>query len=119
MNMYKLHFKLGIIIGFFLIIMSVTGLILNNTEWLGLDNKFVSNEFIYSLYGFEVSQQEIQQEQMKGFSWYRIMLDIHNGRLLKGFGKYLVDIVGVLTIIIILTGYARYIRRIKKPNRLR
>lgn len=119
MNIYKLHFRIGIILGIFLIVMSFTGILLNNAEFLKLDNKFISNEFIYSLYGFEVSQEEIEKEKMKGFSWYRIILDIHNGRILKGFGKYLVDIIGILTIVITITGYTRYSRRVnnnKKSN---
>lgn len=119
MSIYKLHFKIGVIIGLFLIIMSITGLALNNADFLNLDNKFISNEFIYSIYGFKVSKAEIDQEHMEGFSLYKIILDIHNGRILKGYGKYFADIVGILTIIIVVTGYARYIRRIKNTKLVR
>ena len=47
----------------------------------------------------------------KGISVERFVLDVHNGRIIKIVGTYLLDLIGILLIILSLTGLWMWIRR--------
>jgi hypothetical protein len=48
----------------------------------------------------------------KGITVERFILDLHNGRILKVVGTYLLDLIGILLIILSLTGLWLWIRRL-------
>ena len=61
-------------------------------------------------WSMETSMTSIQKEIMidyffgKGITLEQLLLDLHNGVILKKIGKYLLDIVGILTLVLSVTG---------------
>lgn len=49
----------------------------------------------------------------KGVSVEQLLIDIHNGRILGGFGVLLVDILGILLVVLSFTGLWMWGRRLK------
>ena len=54
--LYKLHKYLGLLVAVFLIWLSVSGILLNHTEALKLDEKHIQSEWVHSLYGLKKAQ---------------------------------------------------------------
>jgi hypothetical protein len=75
-----------------------------------IENDWQLTEIQSNPWSIETSMTSMQQEMMKnyffgkGISLEQFLLDIHNGAILKKLGKYLLDIVGILTLVLSITG---------------
>ena len=47
----------------------------------------------------------------KGVSLEQFLLDLHNGNIFKGFGKWFLDIVGIFLLLLSISGFWIWIRR--------
>lgn len=66
--LYKFHRYTGLLIGIFVILLAITGIILNHTEELSLDQKYIQSPAILDWYGIAVP------EVKKGFAIQRFWL---------------------------------------------
>jgi len=75
-----------------------------------IENEWQLTEIQSNPWSIETSMTSMQQEMMKnyffgkGLSLEQFLLDLHNGAILKKLGKYLLDIVGILTLVLSVTG---------------
>ena len=55
-----------------------------------------------------LSDQQIKQIEMyfsgKGVSLEQFFLDLHNGNIIKGFGKWLLDIIAIFLLLLSISG---------------
>ncbi len=56
-SMYQWHRYIGVSIALFIIILSVTGIMLNHTEQLNLNEKYVESDFLLNHYGISVPKK--------------------------------------------------------------
>ncbi len=61
----------------------------------------------------ENKQQVEHQYQSHILNWERVIQDIHSGRILQKFGKYLADVVAVLLILLSLSGIYMWLKKKK------
>jgi len=75
-----------------------------------IENDWQLTEIQSNPWSIETSMTSMQQEMMKnyffgqGIALEQFLLDLHNGVILKKLGKYLLDIVGILTLVLSITG---------------
>jgi len=75
-----------------------------------IENDWQLTEIQSNPWSIETSMTSMQQKMMKnyffgkGISLEQFLLDMHNGAILKKIGKYLLDIVGILTLVLSITG---------------
>jgi uncharacterized iron-regulated membrane protein len=79
-------------------------------EWRGTDSNFNewSNEVV-------MPNEKIQQVESyflgKGVSLEQFFLDLHNGNIIKGFGKWLLDIIAIFLLLISISGIWIWLRK--------
>ena len=79
-------------------------------EWRGTNSNFNewSNEVV-------MPNEKIQQVESyflgKGVSLEQFFLDLHNGNIIKGFGKWLLDIIAIFLLLISISGIWIWLRK--------
>ena len=115
--LYRLHRKLGIVTALFIVILSVTGIMLNHNAQFGLNKQFITSQWILKLYGKEQQTYSESGYPTNNLTADQIILDIHTGRILGKFGPFFMDIIAVLLIILSGTGLFIYIKKARKNKK--
>ena len=63
--MFKLHWRVGLIAAFFIIWLSITGVLLNHSRSLGFHEYYSENSFILSAYNMNVPEGYIENIEKK------------------------------------------------------
>lgn len=90
----KLHYQAGLASALFLVILSISGFLLNHSRSFGLHEVDMSFDFIMWWYGIP--------EPI--FTLERIIIDIHSGRFFGLPGTLFMDITAFATIFLVGTG---------------
>lgn len=107
---YRWHRRIGITAAVFVVILSVTGIILNHNVTLGIDKNFITNEWLLEWYGYD-SEAEYSNEIL---TVDKVILDIHTGRFFGEFGSIVMDAAAIAFLILSGTGIYMWYRR--NPN---
>jgi uncharacterized iron-regulated membrane protein len=99
----RAHLLSGLVAGVWLVVMAVTGVVINHQEALGLHNIEVSNQLLPGHYADEFHPES----NPLGV----VVSDLHSGRFFGPQGKLLGDAAALLLIISVLSGGLYYLRR--------
>lgn len=118
---YRWHRALGVVSVVFVIVLSITGILLNHNAKLGLNTSIISSEWLLNLY-------DIDPEAVSDFGYPtevltvdRIILDIHTGRAFGVFGPIVMDGVAIILLLLSFSGIYMWAKRKrqKKDNKKR
>ncbi|MCK4492861.1 MAG: PepSY domain-containing protein [Methylococcales bacterium] len=83
-RLYKIHRYLGLVSGIVLLMLAITGIILNHTDDLKLDSRFVKNQTLLNWYGiFSPNPQRVFNTNNHYFSQFDQSLYFNQGFILK------------------------------------
>ena len=99
---FMLHWRVGLVASLFLLILAITGILLNHSRAMGLHHIFLDHPIILSAYNMNVSK-ELRGE---GINLEKLILDIHTGKLFGIPGTIISDLTALA--IIFLTGTGIY-----------
>ena len=99
----RIHLLSGLVAGLWLLMMAVTGVVINHQEALGLHSIEVSNRLLPGHYADEFHPES----NPLGV----VISDLHSGRFFGSQGKLLGDAAALLLIISVLSGGLCYFRR--------
>lgn len=100
----SVHIWTGVVVGIWFIFMAVTGVLVNHQADWGLDEIQVNNRYLPSHYTDEFHPEST--------SLNAVLSDLHSGRFLGEGGRYLSDLVGLLILISVASGYySHHLRR--------
>ena len=100
----NVHIWTGVAVGVWFLVMAVTGVLVNHqTEW-GLDEIQVSNRYLPAHYTDEFHPEST--------SLNVVLTDLHSGRFFGERGRYLSDLIGLLVLISVASGY--YSHRLRR-----
>ena len=103
-RLYRIHVWTGLAAAVWFLLMAVTGILINHQESLGLLDAEVSNRYLPGHYSVD-SYAETTRLNV-------IIADLHSGQILGGAGRWLSDLVAVLLMVSLLSGY--FSNRMKK-----
>lgn len=96
-RLYRIHVVTGLAAAVWFLLMAVTGVLINHQESLGLLDTEISDRYLPSYYRSDVRT---------GTTRLNIVItDLHSGRILGSNGQWISDLVGLLLIISLLTGF--------------
>ena len=109
----KLHLVIGLIAALWLIFMSVTGVLINHQEQLGLGDKEISNRVLPSSYSADVRTGTTRLNV--------IIADLHSGRFFGKYGYLISDVVALLLIFSVVSGvymhvFSKYVKSYNAQN---
>lgn len=101
------------------ILVSADGNYAPDADWLEFD-RYQAAYSVSPLETIELSEAEMQtileSFQGGGVSLYRVLLDLHSGRLFGWGGRTLMDLSAVAIIILILSGIGGWLRKSRRPK---
>ena len=122
-QLVRWHRRIGVICALFVILLCITGILLNHNAVLGLQHITINNEWIRSLYGFpplpapaEQSADHFSPYSIPQLSLDRLLLDLHSGRLFGKTGVYLMDAAAIGLLLLSITGLIVWLRRRKSET---
>lgn len=108
------HRQVGLATSFLMIILAVTGIILNhNADW-GTTQAAVNSKWLLAWY--DVDPTQIEQGYAPPLSWDRVLLDLHTGRFFGDWGVYLMDAAAIVLLLLTFTGIYNWYR---SPRRVK
>ena len=86
MRLFFWHRYIGIFIAFFVVLLSITGILLNHTEAFSLDSRYISSSFLLRFYGIESAELKSSyavnnKEEIQWVSEFGDALFLQNKRL--------------------------------------
>ena len=100
----RIHVVTGVIVGVWLLLMALTGIAINHQEGLGLMDVEVPNAWLPAHYTDEFHPEST--------GLHVVIADLHSGRFVGSWGRYISDLIGLLLIVSVLTGFhAHRLRR--------
>lgn len=109
---YRWHRRIAIVAAFFVIILAVTGIILNHNIALGINKDFITSEWLLDWYGYD-SKAAYAKEIL---TVDKVILDIHTGRFFGKFGTLVMDASAIALLILSFTGIYMWYRRVPVKN---
>lgn len=106
---YRWHRRIGMFAGILVIILAVTGLLLSYNVALDLDKIYLSQAWLLSWYGYDANADYANEI----LTMDKLLLDIHTGRILGGFGELLMDFAAIALLLLSASGFYMWY---KKPT---
>lgn len=97
------HIVSGFLVGVWLLMMAITGVLINHQATLGLDEIEVSNGYLPAHYSDEFHPASTRL--------LVILADLHSGRFFGENGRLISDLVGLLLVVSICSGFYSYLLR--------
>jgi uncharacterized iron-regulated membrane protein len=113
---YRWHRRVGIIAVFFVIVLCITGILLNHNAQLGLHKNAITSTWILELYQMDAAP-ESDFAYPEILTTDQLVLDIHTGRILGKLGPLLMDVVAIMLLILSLSGCYMWLKRTQKSGR--
>ncbi len=107
---YVWHYTVGLFASLFLAILAITGILINHSRSLGLDEVDMSFPSLLSWYGMEMSAAELAQIDQPLITLERIIIDLHSGTIAGVSGPIVMDIAALSLLALIGTGIYNYIK---------
>ena len=96
-RLYRVHMVTGLAAAVWFLLMALTGILINHQESLGLLDAEVSDRYLPGYY---------RSDARTGTTRLNIIItDLHSGRILGAQGAWMSDLVAVLLIVSLLSGY--------------
>ncbi len=107
--LFMLHWRIGLIAAFFILWLSITGILLNHSRSFGLHHVYLDQPVILEAYNMNV-EEELRG---KGINLEKFILDLHTGKLFGIPGTLLSDLSAIAMIFLTLSGLYNLYRRKK------
>ncbi len=112
--MLKWHARLGVIAAIFILSLTITGLLLNHQELLGIHGNAISAEWVLDHYYGEVpAGEDAATFRPSSVPLDRIILDLHSGHFFGISGVVLMDIASIALLLLTGSGVYNWIKRKK------
>jgi len=96
-RLYRIHVVTGLAAAVWFLLMALTGILINHQESLGLLDAEVSDRYLPGYY---------RSDARSGTTRLNIIItDLHSGRILGSQGAWISDLVAVLLIVSLLSGF--------------
>ena len=110
----KWHRTLGIIAAGFIVLVAVTGILLNHNAALGLQQQEITHPWLLDHYDINaVSDDAFSYPETLTLD--RVILDLHTGRFFGTAGRIIMDLAAVAMLLLAFTGIRLWRLRSKKP----
>ena len=110
-HIYHWHYRIGLVLAFFLLILLVTGIALNHNADLNLHHISLDWQWLRDWYGMA---EPVGEELPETLTLDRVLLDIHTGQLFGSGGRYLTDLVALLLLWLVVSGIVTWARKVGK-----
>ena len=107
---YVWHYTVGLFASIFLLLLAITGILMNHSRSLGLEQVDMSFFWLLNWYGMAMSMEELAQIDEPIITLERIIIDAHNGTLFGMAGPLVMDLAAFSIIFLISTGIYNYIK---------
>lgn len=112
--MLKWHARLGVIASVFVLIITLTGLVLNHPEWLGIHGSDVTASWVLDHYYGEVPEgKDAASFRPSSIPLDRVILDIHTGHFFGISGVVLMDVTAIALLLLVSSGIYNWAKRKK------
>lgn len=111
MAIYRWHYRIGLVMAFFLLVVIVTGILLNHNADMNLHRVTLDWPWLLEWYG--ISHSEQGSEWQETISIDRLLLDIHTGKIFGIPGRYMMDLVAIALLWLLGSGIYSWVRRVK------
>ena len=103
-RLYRIHVVTGLAAAVWFLLMAVSGVLINHQESLGLLDAEVSDRYL---------PDDYRADARTGTTRLNILItDLHSGRIFGSWGTWMSDIVALLLVVSLLTGFVSH--RLKK-----
>ena len=103
-RLYRIHVVMGLAAAVWFLLMAVSGVLINHQESLGLLDAEVSDRYL---------PDDYRADARTGTTRLNILItDLHSGRIFGSWGTWMSDIVALLLVVSLLTGFVSH--RLKK-----
>ena len=119
-SFYRWHRRLGITAALFVILLTITGVLLNHNASLNLQKAYIKNEWLLDWYNIDAKQEDASGFPEEIRTVDRVVLDIHTGRFFCEWGPYVMDGAALCLFLLAITGIYMWSRRsltLTKKNR--
>ncbi len=108
LKVLRWHRQIGLAASLLMVLLAVTGIILNhNADW-GTTHAEVKSEWLMAWYDIDPAQ--VEQGYAPPLSLDRILLDLHTGRILGDWGIYLMDAAAIILLLLTFSGIYNWYR---------
>ena len=115
--LYRWHRRIGMIAVLFVVVLSITGILLNHNAQLDLNKTKVTSSWLLALYGMDDQPMSEFGYPAETLTADRIILDIHTGRFFGKFGPLVMDLVAIALLFLSATGSYMWWKRSKKNRK--
>lgn len=102
---FRWHYRLGLLAVPVVLLLAVTGLLLNHSAALKLHKAPLEGTWLASWYEADIAAS---------MTWDQWLLDMHTGRFFGTYGPYVMDAAAVFLLLLALSGAYNWARRIRK-----
>ena len=107
---YVWHYTIGLFASVFLLLLAITGILMNHSRSLGFEQVDMSFGWLLSWYGMDMSVEELAQIDQPIITLERVIIDAHNGTLFGVGGPIVMDLAALSVIFLIVTGIYNYLQ---------
>lgn len=107
---YVWHYTVGLFTSFFLALLAITGILINHSRSIGLDEVDMSFPSVLKWYGMEMSAAELADISQPLITLERIIIDLHSGTIAGVSGPIIMDIAAISLLLLIGTGIFNYMK---------
>lgn len=108
LRILRWHRQIGLASALLMVILAVTGIILNhNADW-GTTHAAIESEWMMAWY--DINPADVKEGYAPPLSWDRVLLDLHTGRILGDWGIYVMDGAAIILLILTFTGMYNWYR---------
>lgn len=111
--LYRWHRRIGLVSLIFVLVLTITGLLLNHNAELNFHKKHIQSQWVHQWYGLPAPEEG----GFEGLTVDRVLLDIHTGRFFGSYGHYVMDIAAILFLILSVTGFYMWYRRYSEQRK--
>lgn len=108
---YRWHRRLGIIAVLFIVVLSITGIMLNHNAQFGLNKNFINSAWLLKIYNIEPEPYSEFNYPTDRLTVDQVVLDIHTARFFGKLGPFLMDVIAIILLILSGTGTYMWIKR--------
>lgn len=108
----KWHARLGGIAALFILLVTITGLLLNHQELTGIHNSDVTAEWVLDwYYGSVPAGEDVNAFRPPSIPLSRLLLDVHTGRFFNVGGAVVMDLAAVALLLLVGSGIYNWVKR--------
>lgn len=102
------HWRIGLAATLFLIILTISGILLNHSRTLGLHDIDLTTQGMLNWYDIKIPLEQIDKPII---TMERVLIDIHSGRFFGTAGPWVMDLAGLALLFLLSSGIYNWYKR--------